>query len=157
MSKPANMKQRYFSVITFLLLVLLSSCSKDFLKPYEERIEGSWSLIDVDRRGLNGSTGGLPFRDGTFIFSENGNLEYISTAGETYQGSWNLRKRWMRGNCNDGDCSDRYVRSLQIHAINFTTQDVITEYFDEIKFTGTNKFRAFIFSGASTYVYRFSR
>ena len=151
------MKKLYFLSFLSILFFISINCSKDFLKPYEERIEGTWSLVDVDRHGWNTGTGGLPFRDGTFIFSDNGNLEYINTAGERYQGSWNLRKRWMPGNCNNGDCSDRYVRSLHIHAINFTTQDVITEYFDEIIFTGTDRFKAFIYSGTSTYVYRFIR
>jgi hypothetical protein len=151
------MKKFYLLAPGLSLFFILTGCSKDFLKRYEERIEGTWTLVDVDRNGWSGSTSGLPFRDGTFIFSDNGNLEYISTSGDSYQGSWNMRKRWMPGNCINGDCNDRYVRSLQIHAINFTTQDLITEYFDDIVFTGTNRFKALIYTGTSTYVYRFRR
>jgi hypothetical protein len=151
------MKQFYFAISSIFFILLFNGCSKDFLEPYDERLEGSWTLVDVDRNGGGGSTEGLAFRDGTFIFSEGGSLEYISTAGDTYSGSWDLRKRSIPGHCNDGDCSDRYLRSLQVNAINFTMQDVITEYFDDIEFTGTNRFNAKIYSGNSTYVFRFRR
>jgi hypothetical protein len=156
------MKKIYSFTILVSLSFLFFACSKDFLKRYEDRIEGAWNLVDADRFGLNSSTNGLPFRDGLFIFSDGGSLEYISTSGDTLQGSWNIRKRWMTGNCYTNDngsynCNDRYVRSMQINAINFTTQDVRSEYFDEIIFTGTNRFKAYIYSGFSTYVFRFRR
>jgi hypothetical protein len=156
------MKGIYLLSILVFFSSLFVGCSKDFLKRYEERIQGTWNLIDVDRIGFNGSTSGLPFRDGQFTFSDEGSLEYVSTAGDTLQGSWDLRKRWMTGNCYKEDngnynCDDRYVRSMQINAINFITQDVRSEYFDEIIFTGTNRFKAYIYTGFSTYVFRFRR
>lgn len=156
------MKQLYTSVFTILLFVLSSGCSKDFLKRYEDRLEGTWALVNVDRIGLNGSTSGLPFRDGHFLFHDGGTMEYVSTANDTLHGSWDLRKRWMSGNCytnenGNYDCDNRYVRSMQVNAINFSTQDVRSEFFDDIKFTGTNRFKAYIYSGYSTYVFRFLR
>jgi hypothetical protein len=156
------MKKICSFTIPVLLVFIFAGCSKDFLKRYEERIEGTWNLSDVDRRGWNTSTSSVHFRDGTFIFSDDGSLEYINATGERYQGSWNIRKRWVTGNCYTDDngnynCDDRYIRSLQILAINFVTQDVITEFFDDIIFTGTNRFNAFIYTGNSTYIYRFRR
>lgn len=156
------MKKLYLFILPILFFSLFAGCSKDFLKRYEERIEGTWSLVDVDRRGWNTSTSGVPFRDGTFIFSDGGSLEYINASGERYQGSWTIRKRWVTGSCYTDDngnynCDDRYIRSLQIHAINFVTQDVITEFFDDMVFTGTNRFKAFIYTVSSTYIYRFRR
>ena len=160
--KPWLMKKIYLFIVIVFSSLLFFSCSKDFLKKYEDRIEGTWTLVDVDRIGLNGSTSGLPFRDGQFTFYDGGSLQYISTAGDTLQGNWNIRKRWMTGNCYTDDngnynCNDRYVRSMQINAINFVTPEVRSEYFDEIRFTGTNRFKAFIYSGFSTYVFRFRR
>ena len=156
------MKKIYLLTILVLFSALFISCSKDFLKRYEDRIEGTWNLIDVDRIGFNGSTSGLPFRDGQFTFSDGGSLEYVSTAGDTLKGSWDIRKRWMTGNCytdenGNYNCDDRYVRSMQINAINFISQEVRSEYFDEIIFTGTNRFKAYIYTGFSTYVFRFRR
>jgi hypothetical protein len=156
------MKKIYLFAIAVLFSTFFFGCSKDFLKRYEDRIEGVWDLVDVDRIGFNGSTSGLPFRDGQFTFSDGGSLQYVSTGGDTLQGSWDIRKRWMTGNCYTNDngnysCEDRNVRSMQITAINFVTQEVRSEYFDEIKFTGTNRFKAYIYSGFSTYVFRFRR
>lgn len=161
--KPALMKKIYSFTVFILLSFSFAGCSKDFLKRYEERIQGgSWTLIDVDRVGLNGSTSSLPFRDGQFSFYDGGSLLYISTAGDTLQGNWSIDKRWMTGNCYTNDngnynCDDRRVRSMLINAINFVTQDVRSEYFDEIVFTGTDRFRAYIYKGFSTYVFRFRR
>ncbi len=157
------MKKIYSPSILVLITFLFAGCSKDFLKRYEDRIEGgTWTLIDVDRIGFNGSTSGLPFRDGLFTFYDGGSLQYVSTAGDTLQGSWDINKRWMAGNCYTNDngnynCDDRRVRSMQITAINFITQDIRSEYFDDIVFTGTNRFKAYIYSGFSTYVFRFRR
>jgi len=73
------MKKLYFLSLLFPTL-LFWGCSKDFLKRYEDRIEGSWQLTDVDRLGWGGSTSGVVFRDGLFTFSDNGKLEYVSTS-----------------------------------------------------------------------------
>jgi hypothetical protein len=55
------------------------------------------------------------------------------------------------------NCADREVKTMNLTAIDFTSQDVITERFDEISFTSTNRFRAYIYSGAHTYVFYFRR
>ena len=154
------MKKIYFSLLIPLMLVLFTGCSKDILKDYEDRIEGTWRLDDVDRIGIGSSS--LTFTEGRFTFTEPGKLEYTDRFGGLYQGSWQIRKRYVQDNCdtdNNGNrqCNDRKVRSLQITAIDFQTQDVKTEHFDEIVFTGTNKFKAYIYLTARTYVFRFTR
>jgi hypothetical protein len=145
-----------------LLSFTVTACSKDFLERYENRIEGAWRLTDVDRRGLGGDLDHLPFRDGEFTFTEGGRLEYRTGSGVVYQGSWDIRKEWRPGNCNtdsDGnrDCDNNQVRTLHINAIDFISQDVKSEYFDEMLFTGTNRFKAFVHSGLHTYVFHFRR
>ena len=155
------MKKFYFLILLFPTLLSLG-CSKDFLKRYEDRIEGTWQLTDVDRIGWGGSTSGLNFRDGLFTFSDNGGLEYVSTSGQVYQGSWDMRRDWVRDRCytnEDGynKCDDRYVRSMQVTAVDFTNQDIRSEYFDEIIFTSTNRFKAYIYTGSRSYVFRFKR
>ena len=92
------MKKLYFFTL-LLFSILFLGCSKDFLKRYEDRIEGRWQLTDVDRIGLGGTTSSVSFRDGFFTFSDNGQLEYINTSGQTFQGSWDMRRDWVRGRC----------------------------------------------------------
>ncbi len=141
------MKKLYFTLLSSLLI--LAGCSKDFLKNYNDRIVGTWRLVDVDRRGIGGNTGNLPFRSGQFIFEEDGSLSYVNDAGEVYGGSWNISRQY--GVNDDGN------KTLEITAVNFTTQDVRTEIFERIQFTGTNRFKGFIYSGAHTYVFYFRR
>ena len=154
------MKKIYLTL--FLPLLLLTGCSKDFLKRYDKRIQGTWQLIDVDRIGWGGSTSGVPFRDGTFTFSEDGQLEYANSAGDLYQGAWDIRREWVRNQCytNENghrDCDYRYVHSMHVTAVNFITQEVRSEYFDEVIFTGTNRFKAYVYTGWRSYVFRFRR
>ena len=152
--------KKLYSLTLLLSLLLFLGCSKDFLKRYEDRIEGTWQLTDVDRIGWGGSTSGVTFRDGLFTFSDNGGLEYVSTTGQVYQGSWDLRRDWVSGRCytdEDGhyECDDRYVRSMHVTAVDFTNQDIRSEYFDEVVFTSTNRFKAYIYTGSRSYVFRF--
>jgi len=154
------MKKIYTTAMITVTLIAFYGCSKDIFKEYEDRIEGTWRLIDVDRIGFGSSS--LAFTDGRFTFSENEKLEYTDQLGNLYQGSWNLRRHNIRGNCdtdNNGNrqCDDRNVRSLKITAIDFQTRDVRTEYFDEIVFTSTNRFKAYIYLTSRTYVFKFSR
>ena len=123
-------------------------CSKDFLKSYEHRIVGTWTITDVNRVGLGGNTNNLPFKQGTFDFNDGGSMVYTNASGAVYKGSWDIRKKWV---------DDKHVQSLQITAVDFANQNVLTEYYDDLNFTGTNHFKANIISGAHTYVTHFRR
>ena len=147
--KPANMRSFYTLTASVLLLSLsFASCSKDFLKRYDKRIIGTWKVTDIDDYGLGGSIS-LPFPEqGVFTFSGDGQLTY-NHSGRTYQGSWDIRKEYRDDDDN--------INSLHLTAVDFTNQEVRTEYFNEIRFTSTNRFKAFINSGLKTYVYHFVR
>ena len=141
-----NMRKFYlFAILSALLLS--SGCSKDFLKSYDNRIIGTWKIIDIDRYGFNGADA-LPFEvSDLFTFSEDGKLTY-EQGGKTYQGSWDIRRETN---------NDQEQKSLNITAIDFTNQQVRTEYFNDMQFTSTNRFTAFINYNTRTYVYRFLR
>lgn len=155
------MKKLYSIPFVLLTLIFFTGCSKDFLKRYDKRIQGTWQLVNVDRIG-GGSTASVPFREGTFTFAEDGQLEYINSTGNIYQGAWDIRRDWVRNQCytnedGDYDCDDRYVHSMHVTAVDFTTQEVRSAYFDEVLFTGTNRFKAYIYTGTRSYVFRFRR
>ena len=141
------MKKVYTIVIASSFLFLMG-CSKDFLKSYEHRIVGTWTITDVNRVGLGGNTNNLPFKQGTFDFNDNGSMVYTNGSGVVYKGSWDIRKKWI---------DDKHVQSLQITAVDFANQNVLTEYYDDLNFTGTNHFKANIISGSHTYVTHFRR
>lgn len=131
-----------------LLVFLITGCSKDFLKKYDTRIEGAWQLVDVDRQGIGGGISHLAFIDGQFIFGEDGSLTYNSPGGAVYKGTWDIKKRQKAGN---------RVHTLLVSVVDFTSQDVKSEYFDEIVFTGTDHFRAYIHDNSHSYSFRFRR
>lgn len=137
----------------FFSIILIGACSKDFLKSYDRRIIGTWRITDVNRLGLGGDTGDLPFTDGTFTFYENGSLDYTKAANIIFKGTWDIRKK---RNYNNNDNASQ-SNSLQITAVDFTTQHLIGEYYDDINFVGTDHFKAKIISNFHTYVTHFRR
>ena len=141
------MKKYYLTGLLFFVL-LLSSCSKDFLKSYDRRIVGVWKITDINRTGFGGSTSNLPFQNGEFNFQDDGSLVYTNEAGTIYQGTWNIEKQYF---------NETTYQSLHITVVNFTTQEVKGEYYDDIDFTQTDRFKARINQGLHTYVTRFDR
>ena len=139
-------------IFTFLIacsFFLFNSCSKDILKSYEDRILGTWQIDRVNKVGFGGDIEDLPFQEGNnFTFMENGALEFIGNNGEVYSGSWDMERAYY---------DDQQVRALHIAVVNFTTQQLRSELFEEIQFTGTNKFKGFIRQGLHTYVFHFER
>ncbi len=136
-------------LLTFSLL-LFTSCSKDFLKKYDKRIIGTWTLTDVDSRGIGGTVSNLPFQDGTFVFGDEGSLTYTNGAGVAYTGNWDINKNPAAG---DGGA----IHELSINVVDYATQELRSELFENMDFTRTNRFKAYIYSGAHTYVFHFSR
>ena len=144
-----RMKPLYIFSIALASFLLFNSCSKDIFKSYEERIEGTWELDDINRTGIGGDRDDLPFRDGSFVFTNNGGLTYTTGSGAVFKGSWDMQR---------GPAADNGTpTSLQITAVNFTTQEIRSEYFEQIQFTGTDKFKAWVRQGWQTYVYHFKR
>ena len=141
------MKKIYLAFIP-LLVFLIAACSKDFLRSYDKRITGgTWELYDVNNFGI-GSRYHPVFDSGRFTFESSGQVTYTTNLGEVFTGSWDIRKDWS---------GDDRTQSLFITVTNFQTQQVLSEYFDDIQFTGTNRFKGLINSGGRTYTFKFKR
>jgi hypothetical protein len=141
------MKKLYISLIP-LSLFLFNGCSKDFLKSYEKRLTGgTWELFDVNSFGI-GSGYRPAFTSGRFVFESDGDLTYTDNNGEVYVGSWEIRHDYQ---------NDQQYQSLFITVIDFQTQDVISEYFDDMQFTGTDRFNAMINGNSRMYTCKFKR
>jgi hypothetical protein len=132
----------------FLPVVLFYGCSKDVLKRYDKRIVGTWRISDVDRFGIGGDRDHLPFVDGNFTFRDDGTLTYVDATNANFEGTWDIVKKTI---------NDETVRSLHVTAIDFNNQLVLSEYYDDIKFLGTNHFKANILRTLHTYVTHFRR
>jgi hypothetical protein len=142
------MKKLYILSLA-ISLTLLSACSKDFLKSYDKRIIGTWRISGVTRVGIGGGDfDRLPFRDGFVTFYENGTLDYTDPANNQYKGTWDILKKRR---------DDQTYRSLQITAINFTSQVVLSQYYDDMNFAGTDHFKANAINNFSTFITHFRR
>jgi hypothetical protein len=137
-----------YTLLVLLPAFFLSGCSKDVLKRYDDRIVGTWRVADVKRYGVGGSISRLPFNGGTFNFSPDGSLSYVSEANVSYKGRWNIDKVIR---------DDNAVHRLQVSAVDFSTQEILSEYYDDMNFVGTNRFNASINLSYNTYVTQFRR
>ncbi|MEO5998170.1 MAG: hypothetical protein ABIN89_15605 [Chitinophagaceae bacterium] len=140
--------KRLYALALLLSPVLFFGCSKDFLKSYDNRIIGTWRITNVNKVGLGGNSNNLPFTSGTFTFHENGSLSYVNSANVSFTGSWQIDRT---------EINDQTVRRLQITAIDFSNQELLSEFYDDMNFTSTNHFKANINSGFHTYVTHFHR
>ena len=128
--------------------ILFCGCSKDILKSYDERIVGTWQITGIDKVGIGSNPSSLTFREGSFTFYENGTLDYFDSSNKRYTGSWEINKKTVNNNT---------IRNLYITAIDFTNQTVLTEIYDDMQFTGTDRFRGIIETGLHKYITHFRR
>ena len=161
-AKVLAMRKLYLLCVALTVISIFSSCSKDAFKPYEDRIIGTWRITDIDVRGFGGGTRTLQFSEGQFTFTNDRKLQYVNLAGRTFTGNWDLRKEIRIGNCytdsnGNRNCTDERVQVLQLTAVDFTNQEIRSEYFDDIQFTNTNRMNGYIYSGSRTYVIQFVR
>ena len=140
--------KKIYTIGIIALVIIFSGCSKDFLKSYDDRIVGVWTISKVNRVGFGGNTYDLPFREGTFTFYAGGRLDYHNAENVLFKGSWDIVKK-VNG--------ENRVKSLQVTAIDFTNQQVLTQYYDEMDFLGTNHFKASINVSFHNYVTHFRR
>jgi|GEM_PF-4859944 len=103
--------RKIYTSLAILSFLLFAGCSKDFLKPYDDRIVGRWQIDDINKFGFGGSVNDLPFRDGSLQFNKDGTLIYTTSSGSVFNGTWDIQKKRV----GDGDNSNVY-HSLQITA-----------------------------------------
>jgi hypothetical protein len=139
------MKKIYFASLAFLTL---TACSKDFLKRYDDRIQGTWYISNVNRVGIGGHFNDLPFREGSFTFNGDGTLSYTDEIGNVSSGSWDIQKRNVNGDV---------IRTFQITTVDFNSQQVRSEFYDDMQFRGTNHFVATINTSLRSFVTHFRR
>ena len=139
------MKKIYFAS---LALLTLTACSKDFLKRYDDRIEGSWYISKVNCIGFGGNFEDLPFREGSFIFNGDGSLTYTDELGNVSSGTWDIQKRSVNGDI---------IRTLQVTTVDFNSQSVRSEFYDDMQFRSTDHFVASINTTLRSFVTHFRR
>ena len=137
-----------------MIAIILAGCGS--LRPYEDRIVSSWKLTTVKKYGWR-KGGEAPFTQGQFTFYPAGKLEYTDGTGHVYKGTWNMKDtRQVAAGFRNFRTNTTVNNSLYVNVINFDNQDMKSEIFDDILFTGKNKFRAYVY-GERDYTYFFER
>ena len=139
------MKKIYFFAFA---TVLLTGCSKDFLKQYDDRVVGNWYISKVNRVGIGGDFNDLPFREGQFDFRGDGSLTYTDEFGNVSAGSWDIQKRNVNNNV---------IRTFHVTTVDFNTQVVRSEFYDDMQFRSTNHFVAEVNNTFRSFVTHFRR
>ncbi|SDC22286.1 hypothetical protein [Niabella drilacis] len=142
-------------MIPFLFLCITAGCSKDFFKPYSERIIGRWELYDTNKIGLGSSR--IVYSEGSFQFSSDGSFFYTRRSGAQYAGTWRLKKYTVTVTNSEGQQSSEQKHSLLLSATNIEDQQVLAENFDDLNFTGTDRFKAEVSNNFNTVTYKFKR
>ena len=140
--------KKIYSSLFIISSLFFFGCSKDFLKPYEDRIIGTWHITEINKIGIGGNTDNLPFQNGNFEFSRDGSLLYTDGSGNRSNGYWEIEKR------NE---NNEIKRTLHITAVNFNNQDIQSEFYDEMDFRSTNHFVGKVNNAFHTFVTHFKR
>ncbi len=150
------MKKMLPIVSCILVLLLLQSCSKSVIQPYQTNITGNWVLAESSENYGNGwryfNTG---LEGGNFTFYANGNASY-SDGYNRMEGYWNIRT--ISGGYYDqyGNYYNNIHEMFEVHLNDRFTYNTIDLNFDDVMVTG-NRIIATSYSGGVISRYIFVR
>ncbi|QGW28343.1 hypothetical protein [Phnomibacter ginsenosidimutans] len=130
------------------LAVVTSGCIKEGYRTAERRILGEWRIDDVNPMGWGGNSARIPFNNGRFTFYDNGTLSYVNDNNQQFSGSWYINRRWQ---------DDEQWLSMQITAVDFVNQQVLSQFYENLDFRGRNRLRAETQQSTRRYVTYFRR
>ncbi len=149
------MRIKLYLPVLLLAVLFFSSCKK--WRP-ENRIIGSWKLVEVEKRRLfDKETIRVGYEPGTFVFNENGTATYTD-ASVQMTGSWEMRRENTGYYDADGNWQTNGKTVFRVRLYNFSANRVIDWYFDRIDFRNSgNKLFAFIDGASYNYRYDFRK
>ena len=130
------------------LAVVTSGCIKEGYRTAERRILGEWRIDDVNPMGWGGNSARIPFNNGRFTFYDNGTLSYVNDNNQQFSGSWYINRRWQ---------DDEQWLSMQITAVDFVNQQVLSQFYENLDFRGRSRLRAETQHSTRRYVTYFRR
>jgi hypothetical protein len=148
------MKSKFYPFF-FLAFLLASSCKK-WLP--ENRISGSWKLVDAERqRAFSSESFMTGYESGLFTFYDNGTASYSDATG-ILNGSWDMRKTDGGYYDQDGNWHSDQRTDMLIKLYDFRSNRVLEWYFDYIDFRSSgNRLTGFMEGANYNYRYYFRK
>lgn len=149
------MKSKFYPFLVLSLLLLFSSCKK-WLP--ENRVVGTWQLVDAEkRRPFSNQSFTTGYETGVFTFYDNGDATYRDAAG-SMMGSWNMREIDGGYYDQDGNWQSQQRTDMLIKLFDFRSNRVLDWYFDYIDFrTSGNRLIGFVNGANYNYRYYFRK
>jgi hypothetical protein len=139
------MKSKLYLLPLLFFLIINTSCKK-WLP--ENRIVGSWRLVDVEKKRLFSNESILTgYESGIFVFNDNGTTDYTDANGQM-TGTWTMRKRRGGGEGED------IQTVLIVHLHDFANNRLLDWYFDRVDFRNSGD-KLFTFIDGVSYTYRY--
>ena len=149
------MKSKFYPFFVLSLLLFFSSCKK-WLP--ENRVVGTWQLVDAEkRRPFSNQSFTTGYETGIFTFYDNGDATYRDAAG-TMTGSWNMRDIDGGYYDQEGNWQSQRRTDMLIKLYDFRSNRVLDWYFDYIDFrTSGNRLIGFVNGANYNYRYYFRK
>lgn len=126
------MKKLLLFIAPFLMLLVMTSCSKGVLVPNQNSIEGSWVLTEASQSdGFNWTYFNSGMEDGVFDFYRNGDAEY-DDGFNRMRGQWRIRTLSNGYYDQYGRYQNNIHQTFEVDVYDSRTQGSINLIFDDI-------------------------
>lgn len=135
-------------LLTFLVFSLFS-CTKQRLEKFNNRIVGSWNLVEVNTFGLGSSN--IVFDGGYFSFDSDNSAAYTDRAGIIYYGKWHIDTYTYTD--DDGNTETDFILTIDVG-------NGQQQKFDQLEipnFGNANRFKAKVYNTLNAVTYVFER
>jgi hypothetical protein len=149
------MKSKLYLLLILLTVILSSSCKK-WLP--ENRIVGSWKLVDAEKkRFLDSDDFTTGYEPGTFVFNDNGTATYVDPNVQL-NGSWSMHRRGGGYYDENGTWQDQSRTEFDVDMYNFPMNRALNWEFDDIDFRNSgDKLFGYMYGAGYRYRYDFRK
>ncbi len=136
------------ALLLSLTVVALFGCTKHRLEKFNNRIVGSWDLVEVNTFGVGSSN--IVFNGGSFSFRDGNSLDYYDRNNVHYSGTWYIDAYTYD---NGEDTDTEFILSMDVS----NGRDIKHDQMEIPRFGDASRFKAKVRNGLNTVTYIFER
>ncbi len=136
-------------LMAFLLISLVTGCTKHKLEKFNTRIIGNWSIVEINTFGLGSSR--IVFNGGFFSFRQDNTVTYYDRSNEAYYGNWYIDS--YTSTDSEGSSDTDFILTIDVSGEHQSKYDRL-----EISgFGNPDRFKARVYNSLNTVTYVFER